>query len=139
VKPYKIGGTISDNILENRVGAMNIEDCLVNGASPTNVLDFGFRSDEVRIHEAQKPLSLIEFLIRLTTIEGQIVLDPFMGSGTTAIAALRLKRNYIGFEIEPEFYQRSLERIDNECGRTYSEAKICHQPMLLEKKAEYQS
>ncbi len=108
-KPYKI--TITDNILKNGVGAINIEDCKINGSSPTNLLDFCFAKNEMKIHEAQKPLELIEFLIKLTTRENQIVLDPFMGSGTTAVAAKRLNRNFIGFEIGAEYHQKSLERL----------------------------
>jgi site-specific DNA-methyltransferase (adenine-specific) len=131
MKPYKIGGTIADNILENAVGAMNIEECLINGSSPTNVLDFGFASNECRIHEAQKPLALIEFLIKLTTVEQQVVLDPFMGSGTTAAAAFRLGRNFIGFEIDQAFCQSALERIDKDCGTTFSERRAFHQPILF--------
>lgn len=113
MKPYKIGGTITDNILENEVGAMNISDCQHNGSSPTNMFEFGFGKDETRIHEAQKPLKLIECLIKLATRENQIVLDPFMGSGTTAVAATNLNRRFIGFEIHPEFHARSSERLDN--------------------------
>ncbi len=112
MKPYTIGGTITDNVLENEVGAMNIEECRLDGCSPTNMLEFAFGKDEVRIHEAQKPLELTEYLIKLTTRKGQIVLDPFMGSGTTAVAAARLDRKYIGFEVNPEFHSKSLERIE---------------------------
>ncbi|HBT77322.1 MAG TPA: site-specific DNA-methyltransferase [Planctomycetaceae bacterium] len=112
-KPYKIGGTIADNILQYQVGAMNVEDCLCNGSSPTNLLEFGFRKGEKRFHEAQKPLDLFEFLIKLTTREDQIVLDPFMGSGTTALAARNLNRRFIGFEISREFCQVAETRLNN--------------------------
>ena len=111
MKPYKIGGTITDNILENEVGAMNIEACRFNDSSPTNLLEFGFRKNETRIHEAQKPLDLVEHLIKLTTQENQLILDPFMGSGTTAVAAKILNRAFIGFEASPEYHKKSLERI----------------------------
>ena len=111
MKPYKIGGTITDNILKNEVGAMNIDACRLNGTNPTNLLEFGFRTNEKRMHEAQKPLDLIEYLIKLTTQENQIVFDPFMGSGTTAVAAIKLKRNFIGFEINSEYHKKSLKRI----------------------------
>ncbi len=110
-KPYKI--TITDNILKNGVGAINIEDCKINGSSPTNLLEFGFEKTENKFHEAQKPLLLIEFLIKLTTQENQIVLDTFMGSGTTAVAAKRLNRQFIGFEISEDYYQKSLQRLNN--------------------------
>lgn len=109
-KPYKI--TIADNILKNDVGAINTEDCKVDDSLPTNLLEFGFGSKETRIHEAQKPVELVEFLIKLTTKENQIVLDPFMGSGTTAVASQKLKRSYIGFEINQEYHRKSLERLN---------------------------
>ena len=112
MKPYTIGGTITDNILENGVGAMNIDGCRKNGSSPTNLLEFGFKKDEIRTHEAQKPLELIEYLIKLTTLESQIILDPFMGSGTTAVAAKTLNRRFIGFETNSEFHAKSLEQIE---------------------------
>ena len=112
MKPYKIGGTITDNILENEVGAMNIDECKLNGSCPTNLLEFGFRKNEKRTHEAQKPLDLIEYLIKLTTRKDQVVLDPFMGSGTTALAAINMNRKFIGFEINKDFYEKSLLRIE---------------------------
>lgn len=133
MKPYRIGGTIADNVLEHGVGAMNIGECQVHGSNPTNVLEFGFEKHEKRIHEAQKPLKLIQFLIKLTTKEGQTVLDPFMGSGTTAIAAKQLKRHFIGFEAVPEFYTNAVERIDRETGICYSSEPSQFQPLLFEK------
>ena len=111
MKPYKIGGTITDNVLENEVGAINTDASQINGSSPTNLLEFGFRKNEKRIHEAQKPLDLIEYLINLTTQENQLILDPFMGSGTTAFAAKSLKRQFIGFEKNSEYHRLSLERL----------------------------
>jgi len=113
MKPYKIGGTVTDNILKNEVGAMNIDACRLNGASPTNLLEYGFRKNEKRIHEAQKPLDLIEYLIKLTTIKKQVILDPFMGSGTTALASKNLDRQFIGFEINTDYHTGSMERIVN--------------------------
>ena len=116
-KPYRIGGTITDNVLEHGVGAMNLQECQIQDANPTNLLEFGFQKGEQKIHETQKPLQLIEFLIRLTTKEGQTVLDPFMGSGTTAVAARRLRRRFIGFEVVPEFHAQSLERLNATVGQ----------------------
>jgi site-specific DNA-methyltransferase (adenine-specific) len=109
-KPYK--HTITDNVLKNEVGAMNIEACKINGLSPTNILEFGFEKHEEKIHEAQKPEKLIEYLIKLTTIENQIVFDPFMGSGTTAVSAKNLNRQFIGFEIMEDYYNKSLNRLE---------------------------
>lgn len=134
IKPYKIGGTIADNVLENSVGAINIQECQIDGANPTNVLAFGFRDGENRVHEAQKPLNLMDFLIKLTTKEGQVVLDPFIGSGTTAVAAKNLDRHFIGFEIRPEFYELAQQRLDagQDAGYIRHESSP-FQPMLFEK------
>ena len=94
------------------MGAINTDKCRINSVSPTNMLDFGFGKNEAKIHEAQKPLALIEYLIKMTTKQDQLVLDPFMGSGTTAVSATRLGRKYIGFEINPEFLSNALSRVE---------------------------
>ena len=133
MKPYKLGGTVADNVLQHGVGAINIADCQIHSANPTNVLDFGFQRDEQRLHEAQKPLSLIEFLIGLTTRENQTVLDPFMGSGTTAVAAMRQKRHFIGFEAVPEFHALAIDRLNRELESPYVLGKFVDQPKLFEK------
>lgn len=108
-KPYS--RTITDNVLEYQVGAVNTQECSIEGKSPTNLLKFGFT--EEKIHEAQKPLSLLEFLITLTTREGHIVLDPFMGSGSTAVACKKLKRQFIGFEIHETYVELSNKRLQD--------------------------
>jgi site-specific DNA-methyltransferase (adenine-specific) len=111
-KPYKI--TVTDNILKNKVGAINTEVCKINGSLPTNLLEFWFRENEKRVHEAQKPLALIEFLINLTTRANQIILDPFCGSGTTCLAAKNLKRDFIGIEINSEYFSEANQRLEQE-------------------------
>lgn len=108
-KPYRI--TITDNILENELGAINLQDCQVGGKNPTNLLRFDFAKNETRLHEAQKPLALLEFLIRLTTRESQIILDPFIGSGSTAVACKKLNRRFIGFEINSDYVKIAQERL----------------------------
>ena len=67
-----------------------------------------------RDHEAQFPVELAERVIRLLTEEGDLVLDPFMGSGTTAIAALNCERNYIGLEKESKYIELANQRIKTE-------------------------
>lgn len=66
-----------------------------------------------RIHPTQKPLGLIQELIRLTTKEGDLVLDPFIGSGTTATACKLLGRHFIGFEISKKYCRLSNAKIKN--------------------------
>lgn len=69
------------------------------------------RDHHTAIHPTQKPARLLERLMSLTSKEGDIVLDPFIGSGSTAIAALNLSRSYIGFEIDKEYHTLASERI----------------------------
>ncbi len=63
-------------------------------------------------HKTQKPLKVCLPYIEISSNEGDLILDPFMGSGTTAVAAKMLKRNFIGFELNANFHQIACERID---------------------------
>lgn len=65
-------------------------------------------------HPTIKPLNIIETLILNSSLENDIILDPFMGSGTTAIACMRNNRHFIGFEINDVYYKTSLKRIQQE-------------------------
>ena len=62
-------------------------------------------------HPAPFPVELPYRLIQLYTFAGEVVLDPFMGSGSTAIAALKSERKYIGYEVDPEYVKLAQERI----------------------------
>ena len=113
-KPYKIGATIADNILTHGVGAFNEEAFLQYEKSPDNILQSGFASGEAGFHPTQKPVRLMQALIELTTQPGQLVLDPFCGSGSTLVAAKLTGRNYLGFEISPEYASIAVERLAEE-------------------------
>jgi site-specific DNA-methyltransferase (adenine-specific) len=63
------------------------------------------------IHPTQKPVRLLERLLALVTKEGDLVLDPFSGSASTAIAAYNTGKNFIGFEIDDEYYRLSIDRL----------------------------
>ncbi|MDO8707010.1 MAG: site-specific DNA-methyltransferase [Sulfuricaulis sp.] len=64
-------------------------------------------------HPNEKPVALVERFIGLHTLRGHVVMDPFMGSGTTGVAAHRLERKFIGIEIEPRYFAIACERIEN--------------------------
>ena len=72
--------------------------------------DFNFYKEE-RYHPTQKPIELIKRIIKASTHEGMVVLDPFMGAGSTALAAMELNRPFIGIEIEPKYVQAAKDRI----------------------------
>jgi len=63
-------------------------------------------------HPTVKPLALMEYLVKLVSREGQVVLDPFMGSGTTGMACKRLGREFIGIEMMPEYMEIAKARIE---------------------------
>ncbi|MDY5159679.1 DNA-methyltransferase [Actinotignum urinale] len=62
-------------------------------------------------HPTQKPLSLMRFFIELLTNEGNVVLDPFMGSGSTGVAAKQLDRNFIGIELDEKYFGIASKRM----------------------------
>ena len=71
-----------------------------------------FKSDgKTDLHSCSKPENLINFLIKLSSKENDIILDMFMGSGTTAYCSKHLNRQYIGFEISQKYYETCLERL----------------------------
>ena len=80
---------------------------------PKTVLEYSnaHQSQENHFHPTQKPVALIQYLICTYSNEGDTILDNCMGSGTTAIAAIREKRNFIGFELNKEYYDKACKRI----------------------------
>jgi site-specific DNA-methyltransferase (adenine-specific) len=76
---------------------------------PGSILEF---NNENGFHPTQKPVALCEYLVRIFTNEGDVVLDSCMGSGTTAVACVKSNRCFIGFETNPEYYKKSQERLN---------------------------
>lgn len=72
---------------------------------------YGERSFDEPCHPQQKPTALLEYFIRTYTDEGQLVVDPFMGSGSTAVAAIRTGRHFVGFEREDRWMEAAERRI----------------------------
>ncbi|MDR2697241.1 MAG: site-specific DNA-methyltransferase [Holophagales bacterium] len=129
-KPYKTGGTLVDNILEHNVGAWN-EIALTNQTCNygsehypellfSNIIRISADNSDRGSHETQKPLKLMECLVSLVTLENSIVLDPFMGSGTTCVAAKKLGRHYIGIEINEKYFDIARERLSESPIQSYA-------------------
>lgn len=82
-----------------------------NLKNPTTLLEF----DKIRkgsVHPTQKPVALLEYLIKTYTNEGELVLDNCMGSGSTGVACKHLNRKFIGIELDKEYFEIAKERIE---------------------------
>lgn len=111
MKPYKQGGTIADNMLQHGVGAYNLDAWMKYVPDGSNHIEIPNTPSDRGLHPTQKPLRLMEALIKLATQKGHIVLDPFAGSGTTLVAAQRLGRHYVGVEANPEYFGIAQQRL----------------------------
>jgi len=78
---------------------------------PKQILTF---PREAGVHPTQKPVALIEYLIRTYTLEGETVLDFTMGSGSTGVACHNLNRNFIGMELDEKYFEIAKKRIEEE-------------------------
>ena len=108
-EPYRCkNGALSSNY-----GDRQQVETINNGERyPTTTVQFD--RDPERFHPTQKPVDLLRYLVLTYTNEGDTVLDNCMGSGTTAIACIKEKRHFIGFELSKEYFDKAVRRIDNE-------------------------
>lgn len=85
----------------------------VNFVNPKSVLKFNSVANSFgKLHPTQKPIALMEYLIKTYTNEGETVLDNCMGSGTTGVACKNLNRNFIGIELDPDYFKIAEKRIN---------------------------
>jgi len=109
-------GTFVENWLQHEVGLVDTKQSL-DGKFPGNLMPCPKPSKAEKgignEHLTVKPVALLEHLIKLFTVEGQTVLDPFLGSGSTAVAAQAASRDCIGIEIERNYVRIAEERVAN--------------------------
>lgn len=110
---YKPQGTKPTDVMVSRTNRGNYGDCSkttrqTTTGYPTTILDF---PSEVGVHPTQKPVALMEYLIKTYTNEGDTVLDNCMGSGTTGVACVNTGRNFIGMEQEFKYFRIARQRI----------------------------
>lgn len=79
---------------------------------PRSVLVFASDKQKSNLHPTQKPVALMEYLIKTYTNEGETVLDNTMGSGTTGVACVNTGRNFIGIEMDPSYFNIAQQRIE---------------------------
>mgnify|MGYP003676736445 FL=1 len=115
-KPIKQGKNAYSETLHN-VGYIRYQDeqkKIYNTKYPLSNLEFSSRinKSEKTLHPTQKPVALLEYLIKTYTNENDTVLDFTMGSGSTGVAAKNLNREFIGIELDQEYYKLSKNRIE---------------------------
>ena len=111
---YLPQGTSPTNKMISRTNRGNYGECskttkqTVTGY-PVNIIKFASTDG---VHQTQKPVALMEYLIRTYTSEGETVLDFTMGSGTTGVACRNLNRNFIGIELDETYFKIAEKRIN---------------------------
>lgn len=103
-KPYKIGSTITEHFIQTGLG------CVETSEIKNNIIEFNSRIS-CKSHPTEKPVELIEILVKMFSIEGHTVLDMFMGSGTTGVACANTNRNFIGIESSEDFFKIAEARV----------------------------
>lgn len=112
---------------KRRLGVVRDQGCVenawhsINGVTrlfnhPWDGADMGSERGQARWHSNQKPIDVMRWCIG-EFVAGQLILDPFMGSGTTGVAAVSLGRKFVGIEIEPKYFNIACRRIADEIGR----------------------
>ncbi len=86
-------------------------------------------------HPCPKPYNFTKWLVNKAALEGQTVLDPFMGSGTTGVACARTGRKFVGIEIEPKYFEVACKRIE----KAYEQPDMFIEPMMKQQNFELQS
>lgn len=107
----KITGLFKRDYAEIKQEFLNEKNniCTYNAKNESDILYFGL--EEKRVHPTQKPVALLEHLIKTYTNEGDIVLDNCMGSGSTGVACVNTNRDFIGIELDKKYYDIACKRI----------------------------
>ena len=79
---------------------------------PTNILEFSNAVQKGKVHPTQKPVALLEYLIKTYTLENETVLDFTMGSGSTGVACVNTNRDFIGIELDDKYFSIAKDRIE---------------------------
>ena len=113
-KPYYDGqmrGTKNSTLREGH-SIKDLGKRLYIDRHPTSIIDFTNANTKIKVHPTQKPVALLEYLIKTYTLEWETVLDNCMGSGSTGVACKNLNRNFIGIELDPEYFKIAEKRIN---------------------------
>jgi site-specific DNA-methyltransferase (adenine-specific) len=112
-KPRKKGGYVGGN--KGTYGSHKEDIKFNNEYYPTSIIEISNANQKAKQHPTEKPLELMEWLIKTYSNEGEIVLDNTMGSGTTGWACLKTNRQFIGIEKEKQYYDIAVKRLLSIC------------------------
>lgn len=112
-EPYKDNGRKIRKSNQQTFGVKTQLPVINNGTRYPNSIIFFSNGNNKNVHPTQKPVALLEYLIKTYTNEGETVLDNCMGSGSTGVACINTNRNFIGIELEENYYKIACERINN--------------------------
>jgi site-specific DNA-methyltransferase (adenine-specific) len=117
-KPIKIGKNSSNEsdrgmLGENSLNKKEYDNKIYDEKYPESIQFFNVREDKDRFHPTQKPIALMEYLVKTYTNQGDTVLDNCMGSGTTGVACKNLGRNFIGIEQDANYFEIAKNRIES--------------------------
>jgi len=105
-------GLSKNNFAETRGNIKRVEDDLSGLKFPKSIIQFEKHSSQCGLHPTQKPVALMEYLIKTYTNEGDTVLDNAMGSGSTGVACKNTNRNFIGIEKDENYFKIAEQRIN---------------------------
>ena len=111
-KPRKAYGSKMTIDNEHKLGLKPLKPYLITHSFPTSILNFSNADNTNRLHPTQKPVALMEYLIKTYTNEADLVLDNCMGSGTTGVACKNLNRRFIGIELDEEYFKIAKQWIE---------------------------
>lgn len=111
-KPYSRTGTSKRSFSWLHDSSMTQIEKTYDERCPNNILTFKKDFGKSRLHPTQKPVSLLEYLVKTYTNEGDTVLDATMGSGSTGVACVNTNRNFIGIEKDEKYFSIAKERIE---------------------------
>jgi site-specific DNA-methyltransferase (adenine-specific) len=104
----------NDGFIEGCYGAKRRYKTEYTPRLPTSILNFKIINNvKKRFHPTEKPVDLLEWIIKYYSNEGDTILDPTMGSGSTGIACINMKRNFIGIEMDKHIFDVAKNRIDD--------------------------
>ena len=106
-------GNKKDEIYNGSLSSFNGKDNVNDLYYPRSYQYFSNANQKEKLHPTQKPVSLLEYLIKTYTNEGDLVLDNCMGSGSTGVACINTNRNFIGIELDENYFNIAKERIEN--------------------------